>query len=249
MSGLYPAALDILKTKKNGNYNILEINGSYEPGDIETRSIFGINFEQFRNKVVPTGDDLTNIVTEKKFLPEEVKRDLLLSMLTLKYTQSNSVCYVYDGQVIGNGAGQQSRIHCTRLAGDKADTWYLRQHPAVLSLRFKNGLSRPERDNAIDLFLRDDITENENKAWIKLFEEVPRRLTKTEKEEWISTLKGVSIGSDGFFPFRDNIDRAYKSGVRYIVQPGGSVRDMDVLEACNEYGIVMVYSGIRLFHH
>lgn len=247
--GYTPAALDILKTKKNGNYNILEINGSYEPGDIETRSIFGINFEQFRNKVVPTGDDLTNIVTEKKFLPEEVKRDLLLSMLTLKYTQSNSVCYVYDGQVIGNGAGQQSRIHCTRLAGDKADTWYLRQHPAVLSLRFKNGLSRPERDNAIDLFLRDDITENENKAWIKLFEEVPRRLTKTEKEEWISTLKGVSIGSDGFFPFRDNIDRAYKSGVRYIVQPGGSVRDMDVLEACNEYGIVMVYSGIRLFHH
>ncbi len=247
--GYTPAALDILKAKKNGNYNIVEINGNYEPGDIETRSIFGITFEQVRNKVVPTNDDLINIVTQNKFIPEEAKRDLLLSMITLKYTQSNSVCYVYDGQVIGNGAGQQSRIHCTRLAGDKADIWYLRQHPAVLNLRFKSGLSRPERDNAIDLYLRDDITENENKAWIKLFEEVPRRLTKAEKDEWISKLKGVSIGSDGFFPFRDNIDRAYKSGVRYIVQPGGSVRDEDVLEACNEYGIVMVYSGIRLFHH
>ncbi len=247
--GYTPAALDILKAKKNGNYNIVEIDSNYEPDDMESRSIFGIMFEQVRNKVVPNDHDLTNIVTENKFLPDEAKRDLLLSMITLKYTQSNSVCYVYDGQVIGNGAGQQSRIHCTRLAGDKADIWYLRQHPSVLNLKFKSGLSRPERDNAIDLYLRDDITENEDKAWIKLFEEVPRRLSKAEKEAWIAKLTGVSIGSDAFFPFRDNIDRAYKSGVRYIVQPGGSVRDEDVLQACNEYGIVMVYSKIRLFHH
>lgn len=247
--GYTPEALNILKAKKNGNYPIVEIDASYEPGDTETRSIFGITFEQIRNKVVPNDNDLMNIVTENKLIPDEAKRDLIISMITLKYTQSNSVCYVYDGQVIGNGAGQQSRIHCTRLAGDKADLWYLRQHPSVLNLKFKRGLSRPERDNAIDLYLRDDITENEDRAWAKLFEEVPRRLTKTEKEEWISNLTGVSIGSDAFFPFRDNIDRAYKSGVRYIVQPGGSVRDEDVLNACNEYGIVMVYSNIRLFHH
>ncbi|NLX91758.1 MAG: phosphoribosylaminoimidazolecarboxamide formyltransferase [Firmicutes bacterium] len=247
--GYTEKAIEILKTKKKGGYNVIEIDKDYEPGDIEKRSVFGITFEQVRNKALPGYGDLLHVVTENKSLPEEAKRDLIISMITLKYTQSNSVCYVYDGQVIGNGAGQQSRIHCTRLAGDKADTWYLRQHPAVLQLKFKKGISRPERDNAIDLYLRDDITENEEKAWLELFAEPPRRLTKAEKDEWIAGLQGVSIGSDAFFPFRDNIDRAYKSGVRYVVQPGGSLRDEDVIKACNEYGIVMIFTNIRLFHH
>jgi len=247
--GYTTAALDILRTKKNGNYNVLEMDEGFEPGDLESRLVFGITFEQVRHKRVPGEEDLRSIVTENKQLTPEAKRDLLLSMITLKYTQSNSVCYVYDGQVIGNGAGQQSRIHCTRLAGDKADHWYLRQHPATLGLKFKKGVGRPARDNGIDLFLRDDITENEDKAWVELFEEAPRRLSEAEKREWLSGLKGVSIGSDGFFPFRDNIDRAYKSGVRYIVQPGGSVRDEDILLACNDYGILMIHTGMRLFHH
>ncbi|MCX7749489.1 MAG: phosphoribosylaminoimidazolecarboxamide formyltransferase [Clostridia bacterium] len=247
--GYTPAALEILKSKKNGNYNILEVDSAFEPQDIEIRSAFGVLFEQLRNKVVPGFEDIMNVVTDNKSIPDEAKRDLIISMITLKYTQSNSVCYVYDGQVIGNGAGQQSRIHCTRLAGDKADTWYLRQHPSVLNLKFKTGLSRPERDNAIDLYLREDVTENEEKAWKQLFEEAPGRLSKVEKSEWISNLKGVSLGSDAYFPFRDNVDRAYNSGVRYIVQPGGSVRDENVLKACNEYGLAMVYSNLRLFHH
>lgn len=247
--GYTEKALNILKTKKKGSYNIIEIEQDFEPGGMEMRSIFGINFEQVRNKVVPGDNDLLHIVTEGKSIPKEAKQDLIISMITLKYTQSNSVCYVYDGQVIGNGAGQQSRIHCTRLAGDKADTWYLRQHPAVLNLKFKDGLGRPQRDNAIDLYLRDDITKNEEKAWQQLFAEVPQRLTRAEKDEWISGLQNVSLCSDGFFPFRDNIDRAFKSGVRYVAQPGGSLRDEDVLKACNEYGIVMVYTNIRLFHH
>jgi phosphoribosylaminoimidazolecarboxamide formyltransferase/IMP cyclohydrolase len=247
--GYAPEALELLKTKKKGKYNIVQIDPAYEPSDTEVRSIFGIYFEQQRNNKVPGSDDLQEIVTANKNLPDEAKRDLIIAMLTLKYTQSNSVCYVYNGQVIGNGAGQQSRIHCTRLAGDKADLWYLRQHPAVFNLKFKKGLGRPERDNAIDLYLRDDITENELKAWRKMFDVEPVRLSKEEKKKWISGLTGVSVGSDAFFPFRDNIDRAYQSGVRYIVQPGGSVRDDSVLAACDEYGVVMVYSNLRLFHH
>ena len=247
--GYTPEALELLKTKKNGKYNIIQIDPEYEPGDLEVRNIFGITFEQQRNSKVPGYDDLQEIVTANKNLPDEAKRDLIIAMITLKYTQSNSVCYVYDGQVIGNGAGQQSRIHCTRLAGDKADLWYLRQHPAVFDLKFKKGLGRPDRDNAIDLFLRDDITENELKVWQELFDEKPVRLSKEEKKQWIAGLKGVSVGSDAFFPFRDNIDRAYQSGVRYIVQPGGSLRDDSVLAACDEYGIVMVFSNLRLFYH
>ncbi|HHU76341.1 MAG TPA: phosphoribosylaminoimidazolecarboxamide formyltransferase [Firmicutes bacterium] len=247
--GYTEKALNILKTKKKGGYNIIEIDKDFEPDDTEMRSVFGISFEQVRNKTVPGEKDLMQIVTNNKFIPKEAKRDLIISMITLKYTQSNSVCYVYDGQVIGNGAGQQSRIHCTRLAGDKADTWHLRQHPAVLGLKFKDGLGRPQRDNAIDLFLRDDITENEEKAWEQLFAEVPLRLTREEKNGWRRGLKNVSLGSDGFFPFRDNIDRAYQSGVRFVAQPGGSLRDEDVLKACNEYGIAMAYTNIRLFHH
>jgi phosphoribosylaminoimidazolecarboxamide formyltransferase/IMP cyclohydrolase len=247
--GYAPEALEILKAKKGGKYNVVEIDRSYEPQETETRNVFGITFEQMRNAVIPGYEDLKNIVTEIKTIPEEAKRDLIISMITLKYTQSNSVCYVHDGQVIGNGAGQQSRIHCTRLAGDKADLWYLRQHPAVAGLKFREGLGRPEKDNAIDLFLRDDITGNELKAWTGMFEKVPERLTREEKSKWLTGLKGVSLGSDAFFPFRDNIDRAYRSGVGYIVQPGGSVRDRDVINACNEYGIAMAYSGIRLFHH
>jgi phosphoribosylaminoimidazolecarboxamide formyltransferase/IMP cyclohydrolase len=247
--GYAPEALELLKTKKKGKYNIVQIDPAYEPSDTEVRSIFGIYFEQQRNNKVPGSDDLQEIVTANKNLPDEAKRDLIIAMITLKYTQSNSVCYVYNGQVIGNGAGQQSRIHCTRLAGDKADLWYLRQHPAVFNLKFKKGLGRPERDNAIDLYLRDDITENELKAWRKMFDVEPVRLSKEEKKKWISGLTGVSVGSDAFFPFRDNIDRAYQSGVRYIVQPGGSVRDDSVLAACDEYGVVMVYSNLRLFHH
>lgn len=247
--GYAPEALELLKTKKNGKYNIIQIDPEYEPGDLEVRNIFGITFEQQRNNKVPGYDDLQEIVTANKNLPDEAKRDLIIAMITLKYTQSNSVCYVYDGQVIGNGAGQQSRIHCTRLAGDKADLWYLRQHPAVFDLKFKKGLGRPDRDNAIDLFLRDDITDNELKVWQELFDEKPVRLSKEEKKRWIAGLTGVSVGSDAFFPFRDNIDRAYQSGVRYIVQPGGSLRDDSVLAACDEYGIVMVFSNLRLFYH
>ncbi len=247
--GYTPEALEILKTKKNGNYNIVKMDSAYKPEGTEIRSIFGITFVQLRNDKVPNFEDFREIVTTNKNLPDEAKRDLIITMITLKYTQSNSVCYAYNGQVIGNGAGQQSRIHCTRLAGDKADLWYLRQHPAVFDLKFKAGLSRPDRDNAIDQFLRDDITASELNVWRELFDQEPVRLSKAEKSKWLAGLKGVSLGSDAFFPFRDNIDRAYQSGVRYIVQPGGSVRDESVLTACNEYGIVMAYSNLRLFYH
>lgn len=248
-SGYTDEALELLKKKKNGNYCIIEMDSNYEPEELETREVYGITFQQNRNTVLPSYDMLTNIVTKNKEIPEEAKRDLIVAMITLKYTQSNSVCYAYDGQVIGCGAGQQSRIHCTRLAGSKADIWYLRQHPTVLNLRFKAGVTRPNIDNAIDQFLRDDVTEIEKQGWSDVFEEVPAQLTKEEKAQWLSTLKGVSLGSDAFFPFRDNIDRAAQSGVKYIVQPGGSVRDDIVIDACNEYGMVMVHSGLRLFHH
>lgn len=222
---------------------------NYEPEEFEKREVYGITFEQKRNNVIANADMFNNIVTTNKELPDNAKRDLILAMITLKYTQSNSVCYTYGGQVIGCGAGQQSRIHCTRLAGSKADIWYLRQHPAVLNLKFKNGVKRPDMDNAIDQYLRDDVTVIEKEGWRDVFEEIPVQLAADEKKAWLSTLKGVSLGSDAFFPFRDNIDRAAQSGVKYIVQPGGSLRDDAVIDACNEYKMVMSFSGIRLFHH
>ncbi|MDF2882483.1 MAG: Phosphoribosylaminoimidazolecarboxamide formyltransferase [Clostridiaceae bacterium] len=247
--GYTDEALKLLKKKKKGNYCIIEMDFNYEPEELESREVYGITFQEKRNSVLVNEDMLTNIVTNNKEIPEEAKRNLIIAMITLKYTQSNSVCYVYDGQVIGCGAGQQSRIHCTRLAGSKADIWYLRQHPAVLNLKFKKGVTRPNMDNAIDQFLRDDVTEIEKEGWSDIFEEMPTQLTLEEKRKWLSTLNGVSLGSDAFFPFRDNIDRAAQSGVKFIVQPGGSVRDDIVIEACNEYNMAMAFSGLRLFHH
>lgn len=244
-----PEALKILKEKRKGRYNIIEIDLSYEPEEMEIREVFGIFFEQKRNNILPEDAIFRNIVTENRDLPETARRDLLLAFVTLKYTQSNSVCFVLDGQVIGVGAGQQSRIHCTRLAALKADLWRLRQHPRVLELPFKEGISRPERDNAVDQFLREDVTLAEKENWQRIFTTVPAALTREEKEEWLSGLEEVAMGSDGFFPFRDNIDRAYKSGVKYVLQPGGSIRDRSVIDACNEYGMVMVFSKVRLFHH
>jgi phosphoribosylaminoimidazolecarboxamide formyltransferase/IMP cyclohydrolase len=242
-------ALEVLKKKKRGNYCIIQIDRDYEPCEMEKREIFGVTFEQKRNNAIITDELLKNIVTKRKDLTQNAKRDLLISMITLKYTQSNSVCFVLDGQVIGVGAGQQSRIHCTRLAGSKADIWFLRQHPSVLSLPFRDGLKKAEKDNAIDQYLRNDVTEEETRHWKDVFTEVPRKLTEEEKKNWISKLKGVSLGSDAFFPFRDNIDRASKSGVEYIVESGGSIRDDAVIEACNDYNMVMAFSDLRLFHH
>ena len=247
--GFTDEALEILKQKKGGNYNIIEIDPAYEPAEIESRLIYGIEFIQKRNNLVPGFKDLQNIVTDNRELPAEASRDMLLAMITLKYTQSNSVCYVKNGQVIGCGAGQQSRVHCTRLAGNKADIWYLKQHPRVLNLKFKQGVGRPERDNAIDLFVRNDAASYELNMLNDLLEEVPERLSACERETWLKGLTDVTLGSDAFFPFRDNIDRAHQSGVKYIVQPGGSVRDGSVVDSCNEYGMVMVMTGMRLFHH
>jgi len=242
-------ALEILKAKKKGSYVILRMDPDYVPSEMETRDIFGITIEQLRNNAVITKDTFSNIVTENKELTEAAIRDLLVAYITLKYTQSTSICFAYDGQVIGCGAGQQSRIHCTRLAASKADIWFLRQHPQVLSMRFREGVRRPEMDNAIDLYLRDDISDMEYKEWKKLFEVVPEKLTQKDKEAWLSRFKDVSYGSDAFIPFRDNIDRAAKSGVKFVAQPGGSTRDEDVIRACNEYGMVMCFTGLRLFHH
>jgi phosphoribosylaminoimidazolecarboxamide formyltransferase/IMP cyclohydrolase len=247
--GYTTEALELLKKKKKGSYCILEMDWDYEAPETEKREIFGITFEQKRNDILANEAMLSTLVTDNKDISEAAKRDLLIAVTTLKYTQSNSVCFVLDGQVIGVGAGQQSRIHCTRLAASKADLWFLRQHPAVLELQFKANIGRPDKDNAIDQFLRDDITEAEMKDWNEIFEKVPARLTSEEKAEWLSNLKGVSLGSDAFFPFRDNIDRAAKSGVKYIVQPGGSLRDDIVIKACNEYEIAMTFSNTRLFHH
>ncbi|KJS11611.1 MAG: 5-aminoimidazole-4-carboxamide ribonucleotide transformylase [Peptococcaceae bacterium BRH_c8a] len=247
--GYTKEALELLKKKKKGSYCIIEMDFNYEPEGTERREVYGITFEQKRNTALINDAKLTNIVTKNKEIPEAAKRDLILAMSTLKYTQSNSVCYTFNGQVIGCGAGQQSRIHCTRLAGSKADIWYLRQHPTVLNLRFKEGVTRPNIDNAIDQFLRDDVTEVEKEGWRDIFDEMPIQLTQEEKAQWLSTLKGVSLGSDAFFPFRDNIDRAAQSGVKYIVQPGGSVRDDIVIESCNENDMIMAFSGLRLFHH
>ncbi len=247
--GYTDGALELLMKKKKGSYCIIKMDYNYEPKEIEKREVYGITFEQKRNNIQLKYEMLSNIVTNNKDITDEAKRDLLISMITLKYTQSNSVCFVLDGQVIGVGAGQQSRIHCTRLAASKADIWYLRQHPNVLNLSFKEGISRPNRDNVIDQYLRDDITIKEIKDWGKVLNLIPNRLTKEEKVKWLSSLSGVSLGSDAFFPFRDNIDRAFQSGVKYIVQPGGSVRDDIVIKACNEYNIAMASSNTRLFHH
>lgn len=242
-------ALEILKAKKKGGYVIMQMDPTYIPAEIEARDVFGITVEQLRNNVVIGKETFNNIVTDNRSFTEASVRDLIISYITLKYTQSNSICFAYDGQVIGCGAGQQSRIHCTRLAAGKADTWLLRRHPQVLAMRFKEGLKNPVIDNAIDLYLRDDITEVEYREWKKLFEAVPGKLTQADKAEWLSRFSDVSYGSDAFIPFRDNIDRAAKSGVKYIAQAGGSTRDEDVIRACNEYGMVMCFTGLRLFHH
>jgi phosphoribosylaminoimidazolecarboxamide formyltransferase/IMP cyclohydrolase len=247
--GYTPEALEILKAKRDGKYHVLQVDAAYEAPEMETREIFGVTFEQKRNSLVPGFAMLEKIVTEKRELPESAQRDLILSLITLKYTQSNSVCFAFDGQVIGVGAGQQSRVHCTRLAGSKADKWFLRQHPDVLNLKFKAGINRADRNNAIDQYLEDWLSPAEEKLWAENFEVVPRFMTMQEKRAYLATKSGVALGSDAFFPFRDNIDRAQASGVSYIVQPGGSVRDDVVIEACNSYGMVMAFTGTRLFHH
>jgi phosphoribosylaminoimidazolecarboxamide formyltransferase / IMP cyclohydrolase len=247
--GYEPEALDILKDKKQGRYTILQIDPAYEPPIIETRQVFGLALEQRRNDRTATRDDLANIVTRNKDLPESAARDMLLAWITLKYTQSNSVCYVLDGQTIGVGAGQQSRVHCVRLAGAKADLWRMRQHPAVLGLEFREGVRRPDRDNAIDQLLQPEVTGAEKQSWASTFKSLPAPLSADERRRWLDQTRGVTLGSDAFFPFRDSIDRAAKSGVHYVLQPGGSTRDEEVIAACDEYGMTMVFSGLRLFHH
>jgi phosphoribosylaminoimidazolecarboxamide formyltransferase/IMP cyclohydrolase len=244
-----PSALEILKNKKGGKYAVIQIDPAFEPPVAETRQVFGVTFEQRRHDRSVTPDDFTNIVTTQKDLPPAAIRDLTLAWITLKYTQSNSVCFVADGQAIGIGAGQQSRIHCVRLAGLKTDLWHLRQHPTVLNLPFKPGLKRSDRDNAIDQFLRDDVTPNEKANWDEIFVQTPEQLLPDEKHEWLSRLDSVTLGSDAFFPFRDSIDRAAASGAKYILEPGGSTRDSDVIQAADEYDMTMVFSGVRLFHH
>lgn len=247
--GYSEEALEILMSKKKGNYCVIKMDLNYEPEEIEKREIYGITFQQKRDNISIKDDLLKNIVTDDKYITEEAKRDLLIATITLKYTQSNSVCFALDGQAIGVGAGQQSRVHCVRLAASKADIWFLRQHPSVLNLPFKDEVKIPEKDNVIDQYLRDDVTDQEKLGWARVFNNIPETLSKKEKDEWLSKLTGVSLSSDAFFPFRDNIDRAAKSGVKYIVQAGGSIRDDVVIQACNEYKMVMACSGIRLFHH
>lgn len=248
--GYEPEALKILKAKKNGSYNIIKIDPSYTPAPIEHKDVFGITFEQGRNHLAINHSLLEHVVTENKEIPDSGKRDLLISLITLKYTQSNSVCYVKDGQAIGIGAGQQSRIHCTRLAGSKADNWFLRQSPRVLSLPFVDSIKRADRDNAIDLYIGEDYMDVlADGKWQHIFKEKPEVFAKEEKRAWLDQLNGVSLGSDAFFPFGDNIERAHKSGVSYIAQPGGSVRDDHVINTCNNYKIAMAFTGIRLFHH
>ncbi len=243
-------ALEILKTKKKGNYNIVKIDADYVPAEIERKQVYGITFEQGRNNLKIDADMLKNIVTNNTHFTDEAKRDLIIALITLKYTQSNSVCYAKDGQAIGVGAGQQSRIHCTRLAGNKADIWYLRQCPKVLNLPFKEDIRRPDRDNTIDVYISDDYEDVlADGVWEQFFTSKPEPLTKEEKKEWLSTFKGVSLGSDAFFPFGDNIERAKRSGVEFIAQPGGSIRDDNVIDTCNKYNMTMAFTGIRLFHH
>ena len=248
--GYEPEALEILKTKKNGNYNVIQIDPDYEPEALERKQVFGVVFEQGHNNLKIDKTLLEHIVTKEKELPEDAARDLLISLIVLKYTQSNSVCFAKGGQAIGIGAGQQSRVHCTRLAGSKADNWYLRQAPQVLNLPFIDGIRRADRDNAIDLYIGEDYMDVLAEGrWERIFKEKPPVFTKEEKRAWLDGLTDVALGSDAFFPFGDNIDRAYKSGVKYVAQPGGSVRDDQVIETCDQYGMVMAFTGIRLFHH
>ena len=248
--GYEPEALEILKSKKRGNYNVIQIDPAYIPAPIEKKQVFGITFEQGRNELNIDDKFFDNIVTENKELTEEAKRDLAISMITLKYTQSNSVCYVKDGQAIGIGAGQQSRIHCTRLAGQKADNWWLRQSPQVMGLQFKDEIRRVDRDNAIDIYMGDEYMDVlADGVWENTFKVKPEVFTREEKRAWLDKLTDVALGSDAFFPFGDNIERAHKSGVKYIAQPGGSIRDDNVIETCDKYGIEMSFTGIRLFHH
>ena len=248
--GYTPEALEILSSKKKGSYNVVQIDPDYVPAQVEYKDVFGVTFQQGRNNYKISRELLSNIVTKNKDLPEQAAIDMMVALITLKYTQSNSVCYVKDGQAIGVGAGQQSRIHCTRLAGNKADNWYLRQHPKVLSLQFVDDIRRPDRDNAIDIYTSDEymdvLAEGE---WQKVFKVKPEVLTAEEKRSWIETQSGVTCGSDAFFPFGDNVKRAYKSGVEYIVEPGGSIRDDNVIETADSYGMVMAFTGMRLFHH
>ena len=248
--GYEPEALEILKSKKRGNYNVIQIDPAYVPAPIEKKQVFGITFEQGRNELNIDDKFFDNIVTENKELTEEAKRDLAISMITLKYTQSNSVCYVKDGQAIGIGAGEQSRIHCTRLAGQKADNWWLRQSPQVMGLQFKDEIRRADRDNAIDIYMGDEYMDVlADGVWENTFKVKPEVFTREEKRAWLDKLTDVALGSDAFFPFGDNIERAHKSGVKYIAQPGGSIRDDNVIETCDKYGIEMSFTGIRLFHH
>ena len=248
--GYDPEALEILKTKKKGNYNIIQMDPSYRPAPIEHKQVYGVTFEQGRNEVKLDSSILENIVTKNKVIPESAKRDLLISLITLKYTQSNSVCYAKGGQAVGIGAGQQSRIHCTRLAGSKADKWYLRYSPQVQALKFRDDIGRADVDNSIDLYTGDESADLlAEGTWQKFFAEKPEIFTEDEKSEWLKGLTDVSLGSDAFFPFGDNIERAHKSGAKYVAQPGGSIRDDNVIEACDKYGMAMCFTGIRLFHH
>lgn len=249
--GYTEKALEILKSKRGGRYNVVKIDPEYRPAAVEHKDVFGITFQQGRNELLINEAMLMqNIVTENKELTAEAKRDLLIALITLKYTQSNSVCYAKEGQAIGVGAGQQSRIHCTRLAGNKADIWYLRQHPKVLNLPFVDDIRRPDRDNTIDVYISDDYEDVlAEGTWQQFFKTKPEPLSREEKKEWLKTLKGVSLGSDAFFPFGDNIERAKRSGVEFIAQPGGSIRDDNVIDTCNKYNMVMCFTGIRLFHH
>ncbi len=248
--GFEPEALEILKAKKNGNYNVIEIDPDYKPEPLERKQVYGIVFEQGRNELKINEELLTKVVTQNKEIPDSAKMDLLISLITLKYTQSNSVCYVKDGQAIGIGAGQQSRVHCTRLAGNKADNWYLRQAPQVLELPFVDGIRRADRDNAIDVYIGEEYMDVlADGRWEAIFKVKPPVFTREEKRAWLDQLSGVSLGSDAFFPFGDNIDRAFKSGVTYVAQPGGSVRDDQVIETCDKYGMAMAFTEIRLFHH
>ena len=248
--GYTEEALEILRQKKNGNYNVIEIDPSYKPAPIEHKEVFGITFEQGRNELPINNDLLANIVTENKNLPDSAKIDLIISLITLKYTQSNSVCFAKGGQAIGIGAGQQSRVHCTRLAGQKADNWFLRQCPKVLNLQFVDNIRRADRDNAIDVYIGEEYMDVlADGAWEKIFKVKPEVFTAEEKRAWLDQMTDVALGSDAFFPFSDNIERAKKSGVKYIAEPGGSVRDDAVIETCNKYDMVMAFTGIRLFHH
>jgi phosphoribosylaminoimidazolecarboxamide formyltransferase/IMP cyclohydrolase len=247
--GYKKEALDILKSKKGGKYLVIEMDADYQPEETETREVFGIQFEQKRNNALANEELLKSVVTKKKDFPPEAVRDLIIATAAIKYTQSNTIGFAVDGQAIGIGAGQQSRIHCTRLAAEKADRWFLRQHPIVLAFKWRDGVSRADRNNAIDLFLQERVNKFEKETMKSAMEKVPPPLTYEEKRDWLKKLKGVSLSSDGMIPFRDTIDRAYESGVGYVLQPGGSIRDDDVIKACNDYGMVMAYSGLRLFHH